>query len=186
VNLHLHIAQNNVRLEFDPLNPAYHPIETAGKNPNVPSLITPWTTSSKMYCTDCHASDGTSSPKGPHGSIYPRILKYRYETADSTLYSTAVYDLCFKCHSSTSIMNNASFKYHNYHINKRIPCNICHDPHGISSTQGNGTNNSNLINFNTVVVKPSSGGILRFDDQGLYKGRCYMTCHGKNHNPLSY
>ena len=65
-------------------------------------------------------------------------------------------------------------------------CNTCHDSHGISNTQGNATNNSNLINFNKLYVTPSSSGILRFDDQGLYKGRCYLTCHGENHNPYTY
>jgi hypothetical protein len=40
--------------------------------------------------------------------------------------------------------------------------------------------------FDKRFVTPSSGGLLRFDDQGTRKGRCYLTCHGKNHNPLSY
>ena len=74
------IEQNNVRLEYDLNNPSFHPIAGQGKNTNVPSLISPYTTSSLIYCTDCHASDGSSSPVGPHGSIYPHILKYQYET----------------------------------------------------------------------------------------------------------
>ena len=72
------IAQNNVSLEFDLGNPSFHPVEGAGVNPNVPSLISPLTVSSKIYCSDCHASDGTNSPAGPHGSIYPQILKMQY------------------------------------------------------------------------------------------------------------
>ena len=47
-------------------------------------------------------------------------------------------------------------------------------------------NNSNLINFNSAIVTKSSGGLLKFEDTGLYTGRCYLTCHGKDHNPLSY
>lgn len=181
------IAQNNVRLEFDPANPAFHPIESAGPNANVPSLISPWTTTSKMYCSDCHASDGTGVPKGPHGSTYAQILVKQYMRGDNVSESAANYALCYTCHSRTSILGDNSFKEHNKHIaGENFPCNNCHDPHGISSTQGNSTNNSNLINFNTAYITPSSGGILRFDDQGLYKGRCYLTCHGKNHNPLSY
>jgi hypothetical protein len=108
-------------------------------------------------------------------------------TANNTPESAAAYALCYSCHSRTSIMSDNSFKEHSKHIQgEDTPCNACHDPHGISSTQGNSTNNSNLINFDVSFISPSSSGILRFDDQGLYHGRCYMTCHGKNHNPLSY
>jgi predicted CXXCH cytochrome family protein len=181
------IVQNNVRLEFATSNPSYHAVVGAGVNPNVPSLIAPNTTATIMYCTACHASDGTGAPAGPHGSTYPHILKLQYLTADNTSESAAAYALCYSCHSRTSILGNVSFGEHDKHIrDERTPCNVCHDPHGISSTQGNSTNNSNLINFNTSVVTPSSSGILRFDDQGLYRGRCYLRCHGEDHNPLSY
>lgn len=66
------------------------------------------------------------------------------------------------------------------------PCNTCHDPHGISITQGNSVNNSKLINFNTAVVGPSSSGILRFESTGTFAGRCYLRCHGEDHNPKTY
>jgi hypothetical protein len=65
-----------------------------------------------------------------------------------------------------------------------------HDLHGTCPvqvlTQGNSTNNAHLVNFDTRFVTPSSGGILRYDSQGANKGRCYLTCHGQNHNPESY
>jgi predicted CXXCH cytochrome family protein len=183
------IEQNNVRLEFATVNPSHHAVVGAGANPNVPSLISPLTTSSIIYCTDCHASDGTNSPDGPHGSIYPHIEKLQYLTANNTTESSSAYALCYSCHSRTSILGNNSFGEHSMHISgERTPCNTCHDPHGISNTQGNSTNNSNLINFRTGTgwVTPSSSGVLRFDDQGLFHGRCYLTCHGQNHNPETY
>jgi len=181
------IVQNNVRLEFASGNPSYHSVAAAGVNTSVPSLIAPWTTSSRMYCTDCHASDGAGSPAGPHGSIYPHILKLQYITADNTTESAAAYALCYSCHSRTSILGDNSFKEHSKHITgERTPCITCHDAHGISSSQGNSTNNSNLINFWTTIVSNSSGGIRRFDDQGVNRGRCYLTCHGANHNGWNY
>ncbi|HSO86728.1 MAG TPA: cytochrome c3 family protein [Draconibacterium sp.] len=181
------ISQNNTRLEFDLNSISYHPVAGIGKNTSAPSLIAPYTVSSIIYCTDCHASNGANSPAGPHGSIYPAILKYQYLKADNTAESAQNYALCYSCHSRTSILGNASFKEHDKHIaGEDTPCNACHDPHGISNSQGNVMYNTNLINFDLSIVTPSSSGILRFEDTGNRTGRCYLTCHGENHNPLSY
>jgi len=189
-------VQFNMRLMFDPVNPSYHPIEAAGRNTaNVPSLIAPWTTSSIMYCTDCHDNDAGpkaptpgTGPAGPHGSNIKHLLVARYDAdASSTTESAATYALCYKCHSRTSILADASFPLHHTHVSgESASCSLCHDPHGISSAQGNATSNSNLINFDRRFITPSSSGILRFDDLGTRKGRCYLTCHGANHNPWSY
>ncbi len=180
--------QNNVRLEFDLGNTSYHPVEGPGKNTNVRSLISPLTESSTIYCSDCHASDGPGSPKGPHGSIYPRILKFNYNTQENTSESYFAYELCYQCHDRNSIINSTD-KFgkdvHKKHIVKeKFPCNHCHDPHGISSDQGSHTA---LINFNTAVVNPDpNSGRLEFRDTGNYKGECYLECHGKRHGPKTY
>ncbi len=187
------IAQTNVRLEFDTLNPSYHPVAGVGRNLNVPSLIPPWTTASTMGCGDCHNNDtgagaGGSGPKGPHGSRYVPLLERQYVTADRTPESASNYALCYKCHNRNSfITEGGPFRYHLKHVVEyRTPCNVCHDPHGISASQGNPTNNSKLINFDISVVTPSSSGRLRFESLGTNRGRCYLSCHGKNHDPLSY
>jgi len=183
------ITQSNVRLEFDPNNPSYHPVEAPGKNGNVKSLISPLTESSLIYCSSCHASDN-QSVKGTHGSIYPNILKYKYVTSDNTSESYQNYELCYQCHDRNKIINDTTTKFgkdvHRKHIvGEKIPCNNCHDPHGISSSQGNSTNNSHLINFRSDVVQPLNGR-LEFTDLGDYKGSCYLKCHGENHKPKSY
>ncbi len=181
------IEQSNVRLEFDLSNPSFHPVEGQGVNPNVPSLISPLSESSVIYCTDCHASNGNGSPDGPHGSIYPHILKYNYETADNTKESYQAYELCYQCHDRNSILNNDSFKDHKKHIRgEDTPCNVCHDPHGISGSQGNSTNNTHLINFDISIVQPVGMGRLEFIDTGTFSGKCYLRCHGKKHNPKKY
>jgi hypothetical protein len=64
--------QLNTRLEFDVTSASYHPVEAIGKNTVVPSLISPLTVNSILYCTDCHNSDdspqvGGSGLDGPHG-----------------------------------------------------------------------------------------------------------------------
>ncbi len=187
------IAQNNTRLEFQITNPSYHPIAGTGRSSNVPSLISPWTTSSVMNCTDCHNNNagpntGGAGPNGPHGSTYPLLLERQYTVVDTTE-SAAAYALCYKCHSRTSILSDAvgSFREHNVHVRGAdIPCNNCHDPHGISSTQGSVLSNSRLINFQTGVVTKSGTQAIRWERVGTTGGRCYLICHGKNHNPLSY
>lgn len=183
------IAQFNMRLMLDPTNPSYHPVESAGRNTFVPSLISPWTTTSIVYCTDCHNNDNLATgPKGPHGSNYKHILALRYDMDNGTYpESSTIYALCYKCHSRTNIQEDRSFKKHKLHIvEENAPCSICHDPHGVSSTQGNSINNSHLINFDLRFVTPSSSGALRFEDLGEGRGRCYLTCHTQDHNPKEY
>ena len=187
------IVQNNARLEFQPGNPSHHAVAGPGRNSNVPSLLSPWTTASTLKCSDCHNNNtgpgaGGTGPKGPHGSIYTSLLERQYLTADRTTESATAYALCYKCHNRNSINQDAGpFRFHKKHItDQRTPCNVCHDPHGISSTQGNITNNSKLVNFDTSVVKPSSSGQLKFVSTGTNRGSCYLTCHGSNHNPFNY
>lgn len=187
------IAQTNTRLEFDTINPSYHPVAGPGKNTNVPSLLSPWTVNSVMKCSDCHNNNagpgaGGTGPKGPHGSTWTSLLERNYVTIDRTPESASNYALCYKCHNRTTLLSeNHPFKDHGKHITEyRTPCNVCHDPHGISATQGNSTNNSKLINFDTSVVTPNSAGLLKFVSTGTNRGSCYLRCHGENHNPETY
>ncbi len=188
------IEQNNTRLEFSPGAVSYHPVEAPGKNSNVPSLKAGWTTSSMVYCSDCHNSDtgrkaGSSGPSGVHGSNNSPLLVARYETADYTSESASAYALCYTCHDRASLLSEqSSFKYHRKHVvEKRTPCAACHDAHGISSTQGTAVNNSNLINFATGIVFPeASSGRLEFQDKGMFRGTCFLKCHNVNHANKSY
>jgi hypothetical protein len=116
------------------------------------------------------------------------LLERQYLVADNTAESAANYALCYKCHDRTNILSNAtgSFREHNLHIvSVRAPCNACHDPHGVSSTQGTVANNARLINFDTSIVRPQ-GGVTRWTRVGTTGGSCTLLCHGKTHNPLTY
>ena len=192
-NIPRQLLQTNVRLEFDSANPSFHPVEDMGVNPDVPSLMPPYSVSSIIYCTDCHASSGAGAAAGPHGSVYNPLLKFNYETADNTIESYAAYELCYQCHDRNSIINNMGSEYgekiHKTHIvEENTPCSVCHDSHGIDAGQGNSINNSHLINFNTAVVRPSSGTSprLEFIDNGNFSGECWLSCHGKNHRGKEY
>ncbi len=200
------IAQNNKRLEFTPANMSHHAVAgPRAATGTVPSLLatSPWKLNSQLRCTDCHNNNagpysaGTpvaptgAGVNGPHGSTEPWLLERRYDTADNTTESLAAYALCYKCHNRANILADNSFKEHSKHIvSEKAPCSVCHDPHGISSTQGMSNANGNstnrrLMNFRTDVVTPS-GGNLYWSGTGNGSGTCYLNCHGKNHNPLSY
>jgi len=186
-----HIEQNNVRMEFDEGNPSYHPVEGPGQNSNVPSLIAPLTESSIIYCCDCHGSDA-GDIRGPHGSLNPQILKFRYDTNNYSAESYQAYELCYQCHDRNEIINNMSNEFgeevHRKHIvEENTPCNICHDPHGIDFGEGNQINNAHLINFDISVVRSDTvTGRLEYRSLGIRSGECYLRCHGRAHSPEHY
>jgi predicted CXXCH cytochrome family protein len=173
------ILQNNIRLKFALGNPSFHPVAGPGQNPDSPSLRPPLTETSVIGCDECHR---------PHGSGWPYLFVQEYRTADNTAEGNQAYALCYQCHDRTSILGDRSFGEHQKHISgERTPCSACHDPHGISATQGNSTNNTHLINFDVSIVQavPETGR-LEFVDLGSGQGSCYLLCHGELHNPLSY
>lgn len=189
------IYQTNTRLEFQTNNPSFHPVVGPRRNPEVVSLIPPMQIGAVIGCTDCHDSDNSArsaSPlqaTGPHGSIYEPLLIENYDTDDFVTESPQAYALCYRCHDRNSILGDESFPLHNVHIVRgRSSCASCHDAHGISRTQGNSRNHSNLINFDLNVVRPagSSGSRIVFEDRGVYQGSCTLTCHGVVHVGFEY
>ena len=184
------ISSLNALKDFSPSSPSFHPVETAGRNPDVPSLISPLSPASMIYCSDCHNNDQPGAPgsAGPHGSSIEFMLAAEYRTGDNITESPANYALCYKCHSRASIIANESFKFHSLHVvDKKTPCSVCHDAHGIDFNRGNTTNNAHLINFDTSVVQPLPGNpdpVYRSLGPGT--GDCSLRCHEIDHAPKSY
>jgi predicted CXXCH cytochrome family protein len=163
--------QINTRLEFQigSGTNSFHPVVMVGRNPNVPSLKSPWLATSRMACSDCHNSDtganaGGNGPKGPHGSSYPPLLERPVSYADGGA-NPGNSALCFKCHD----FSNLGWSRHLQHISM-TSCLTCHDPHGSPAPH--------LINFNTTIVS----GPRSYTPQGVGRPSCALICHGKTHD----
>ena len=176
----------NTRAAFDLSGPSFHPVEGPGKNPDVPSLLPPYTVNSVITCTDCHGNSDRLGPSGLHGSDFEHLLTDRYVTGDNTPESLSSYALCYKCHSRSVLLSDTSFEHSRHVVDQQAPCSACHDPHGISALQGNALHNSHLLNFDLGIVSTTNTGRLEFEDQGVLRGQCFLTCHGRLHNPAIY
>ena len=71
----------------------------------------------KLDCTSCHDNPDTTGMRGPHTSPYPFLLKASYGREKDMLgMAERSNELCFTCHSKTSLLANQSFPMHNEHI----------------------------------------------------------------------
>ena len=185
-----------MRLMFSPRTRRTIPSPRPAKRTRVPSLIAPWTTASIMYCTDCHDNDtgpkaptpGTG-PSGPHGSSYQAPARWRattWTTVDTTE-SAAAYALCYKCHNRNIILSeHVVQRAQPAHQRRTRPARSVTTRTASAARRATPTNNAFLINFDTRFVTPSSSGILRIRRASAAgSARCYLTCHGENHNPIS-
>ena len=179
----------NIRLQISPSNASYHPIAAAGRNTTIQGLLPGYTVASIIYCTDCHNNDEWTPagprPRGPHGSRFQPILQQAFQQLDPTTESPAAYALCYNCHDRTTLLGSGRFPHRLHVVEQRASCAVCHSVHG--SRQ-----NAHLINFmlrdrtGKVVVSANSGGLIQFVSTTPGRGSCSLSCHGRNHNALSY
>jgi hypothetical protein len=116
---------------------SFHPVLAAATN-NLGvtnNIVAPWTKNSLMACSDCHASDTTTDPSGPHGSAASFILKGPNTTWSSSITSLGnsawmpAGTFCRNCHNNST--TNSRFSAHS-RSDHSIPCFNCHVaiPHG--------------------------------------------------------
>ena len=179
------LGDNNVMNDFNPSNISHHAVLAPGNNPSPRGLIAPLSASSQIKCSDCHASDGSGAAKGPHGSIYPRILKANYNLnvstnlpnhSDATL--ATEFALCAQCHDMTTV-NSIHSTMKGGHFLAYTTCNSCHDPHGYSG--GDPLYNSHLINMSTIATGPTRRDGYFLQQNGDGTGVCAFECHAKSH-----
>lgn len=209
------LIEKDKSVQFNTASASYHPVVSTGKNPYVPSIPgsdpdipQDLSVSSRIYCTDCHSDEsvtnGGSGSNGPHGSNYPPILKRQYETFMGTPESYQNYNLCYRCHSQTSILSDVSFQKniltgkggHSGHLGLTVnaPCSACHDPHGVKDDGGLTGSHAHLINFDTRYVKGSTDADSPpplYTVTSTSSGSCTLICHYSTtqtmiHNNTSY
>ncbi len=147
----------------------------------------PLTTSSLLYCSDCHNNDQArvfngTGPNGPHGSSFPHLLQlnlYLEPAGGGSGNNSAGSALCNKCHN----LSNMSTLHRDHH--NSFGCVTCHDPHGVIG--GNAASNRAMINFDTSIVSSGTTYFGYFySGSGSGQKGCYLRCHGDNHNPETY
>ena len=200
----------DIRDRLSTSNSSYHPVVAVGRNSTMRGFTQGYTGSSIIGCTDCH-NNSDPSPAGPHASRYAPILERNYVATDPSAESPGTYAICYKCHDRNTVLGtpaaptnagnaptpradpvpgtaatrNRGFPHWVHVVKNQTSCAVCHDAHG-------SRDNAHLIDFMTrdatgkSVVTANKVGRLDYVPAGVGKGSCYLTCHGVNHNPLSY
>jgi hypothetical protein len=178
-------GQTNLALELNPANASYHPVEAAGRDPNIAAgaFAPGWSATSLTRCGDCHGSDFDGAPRGPHGSSYRYILKRPYQASSQPRLMTSD-ESCFSCHTFDAYANPAApeavrgasrfnapgaGKGHAEHVGElSVPCYACHVTHG-APARGH------------LIVTGRNPGITVYAETPT-GGTCQATCH----DPKSY
>jgi cytochrome c5 len=136
---------------------SFHPVlaSAAGNLGATDNIIAPWTRNSLMTCSDCHESDSTTDPSGPHGSAARFILKGPNTVWNNTVTATSTgmpaNTFCINCHNQNftgSRFNPGQLSDGHVKSNHRVACFNCHTaiPHGgprpglLVAIKGVGTN----------------------------------------------
>jgi hypothetical protein len=102
--------QTDVTRDFNPQNFGYHPVFNRGQNRPTgsgnPNFDSAFVTTRGIYhdsyitCTDCHASDIETEPRGPHGSANNWILRSNQLGSIAAVF-------CLNCHNLQTYGDNA-------------------------------------------------------------------------------
>lgn len=195
--------------EFNPANTSFHPIEdTIGTNSYTSqseingfqeTMESPWADNGRhdlMTCTDCHSSENSADPKGPHGSNQPYILFASPEVTDNAF--------CLKCHKATVYAPLADFEgqesgsrfdtqttgsneaSHYYHVTVRgLGCRQCHGARQTAPPNSPQQRTPYPIEVGSMHGTNLSPGLLNGTNISAYMpGSCTPTCHDQaNYNP---
>lgn len=170
---------DDIAMQFNVNNPSFHLIETgtsqAENTPGSFVATTPaLTTSTVLFCVDCHGNSDPTKPRGPHTSEAAPLLSREYwgarpDDADGLCYSCHRYTVYFTgtediVPGSTSNFRDPSLaepRLHSLHTSGAgLSCASCHVSHG--SRQ------------NTHLIRPGLGWVESPTGTG---GTCATQCH---------
>ncbi|MDL2122661.1 MAG: hypothetical protein LWX51_06165 [Deltaproteobacteria bacterium] len=175
--------------EFNSANASYHSVEDTGKASAYGTYVNPWDKDSLMYCSDCHGSETSSDPAGPHGSTIAHILKGNYNRDTGKSGQSTSDHLCFDCHdyqtykaggtnSGGSGFAKSSGNLHTSTNHNAAVCMDCHSalPHGINRKHliVLTTDNADYINSAKIT------SFTNVDDRDYVKLNCAtigIGCH---------
>lgn len=180
-------SRKDIQREFGFSARSQHPVTKPSAKVKTVSLTKSLSSGATMKCSDCHTSDDSDGPRGPHGSNYPFLLSGNYSVDPNQDESPFAYDFCYSCHDRSSILGNDSFPLHREHIVGDVlagirgtSCYTCHASHSSET-------NVHLIDFNRAAVSSDfRTGRISYTPLGDGSGECYLTCHGKEHSPGRY
>ncbi|MHC4253967.1 MAG: cytochrome c3 family protein, partial [Planctomycetota bacterium] len=88
--------QTDPSVEFNPNNASYHGVVGTPRASVYGDYVPPWSSTSRMYCTDCHGDDSSSASGGAHGSRVRFLLRGSYDRTTGNPGTNG--HLCFRCH----------------------------------------------------------------------------------------
>lgn len=177
-------AQTNIAQHFNSNNLSFHPVMAvvpATRVLKTTQLTAAWVNvgAQTMYCSDCHGSETTGDPAGPHGSTISKVLKGRWpRNSSGTLWvlndgknNTNNFNaecLCYQCHGATNLnrVHAMAMNVHNF------ACVICHVglPHGYINncliaftTDPAPYNYANMSDVNRFVQRLNDGSYASTD-----------------------
>lgn len=173
----------DIASEFDTRNVSFHGVEAAPVNASntLGSFVATspaWTSTSIMYCVDCHANADAIEARGPHTSQAAPVLVAPVWGAKPDVTGL----LCYRCHKSSVYLTgtddvlgntpatNSNFydaspsymKLHNAHSGTNgIGCGACHAAHGSAALY-------HTLRGDIGFTHTSNGG------------SCNVACHADN------
>jgi hypothetical protein len=184
-------SQSDAGSEFNPNNLSYHPVIGAPRfRVAASNLVSPWntaTSTTRMYCSDCHGNNDTTSasvPQGTHGSVNPYMLRFAnatWSTTAPTLNQTGGF--CYNCHASSTIRTTNNV--HGLADHQGYPCQYCH----VATPHGSFRPSLIALTKDPVPYNMGAAKLIRWQRASTPTGYsatdCYSACHSK-HNTASY
>ena len=147
------------------------------------AFVPPWRHTSRITCVDCHEDSSETTPRGPHGSERPFILRKVDPTISYTVCNGSSATVTANCPATTPINYGSYAGLIGTGVNSTIFCFNCHRADVYTFGDFNGTNGIDRSDFSRVphpMHNTNNSGTLNGDYPGAGppRGISCMGCHG--------